>query len=234
MKTDPLPPNRKQVPYFFIALACGLLAFALFSMTTGKAQVATSRKTAPTAAIPQPIAKGDRTATFAGGCFWAMQTAFQQLKGVKSVVAGYSGGSVAQPSYEQVCLGNTGHAESIEIVFDPKVISYTELLRIFLTDIDPTTLNRQGPDAGTQYRSAIFYHDAAQKEAAQKVIQEITAKKLYANPIVTEVTAYQKFYPAEKYHQDYCDKNPLQPYCVSVVGPEVRRFQKMNRDRLQP
>jgi len=162
-----------------------------------------------------------------------MQTEFEQLRGVDTVVAGYAGGSVTRPSYEQVCTGATGHAETVQIIFDPKVISYTDLVRIFLTDIDPTTLNRQGNDGGTQYRSAIFYHSAAQRQTAEKVIASITKEKLYPDSIVTEVVPYRNFYAAEAYHQDYFAHNPNQPYCAAVVAPEVRRFQQMNRARLK-
>lgn len=202
--------------------------------SVGKAKDAPQSKLVAGAVPVQPEAKGYQTATFAGGCFWARQTEFAQLKGVKSVIAGYSGGTVAEPTYEQVCTGATGHAEAIQIVFDPTVISYADLVRIFLADIDPTTLNRQGPDEGTQYRSAIFYHDEAQRTTTQKIVQEFTEKKVYPNPIVTEVVSYKKFYPAEDYHQDYYLTHPTQPYCATVVAHEVQRFQEMNRDRLKP
>ena len=176
---------------------------------------------------------GLEVATIAGGCFWAMQTEFQMLKGVEKVQAGYAGGDAVKPSYEQVCEGTTGHTETVQIIYDPKIISYQDLIHIFLTNIDPTTLNRQGNDSGTQYRSSIFYHSAAQRDAAEKVIRDITAAKTYRNPIVTEVTPYKNFYVAEQYHQDYCDKNPGQGYCVAVVAPEVSSFKAKNRARLK-
>ncbi|CAM9918860.1 unnamed protein product, partial [Phaeothamnion confervicola] len=179
------------------------------------------------------VAASDATATLAGGCFWAMQSEFQKLKGVHQVQAGYSGGSVPNPTYDDVCTGRTGHAESIEIKFDPKQISYAELVRIFLTDIDPTTLDRQGPDRGTQYRSAIFFHDPQQEADAKKVIADLTASKVYSAPIVTEVVPYKAFYAAEDYHQNYFENNPNQPYCASVVGPEVHRFMELNKAKLK-
>jgi len=182
------------------------------------------------AAVP----KGRQVATLAGGCFWALQSEFEELRGVDRVVAGYAGGKTRNPTYEDVCTGMTGHAESIQITFDPKKVSYTDLLRIFLTDIDPTTKDRQGNDAGTQYRSVIFYHDAAQQAAARQAIERITASRLYSDPIVTEVVPFSGFYPAEAYHQDYFAHNPQQPYCAQVVAPEVSRFRKLNSARLKP
>jgi peptide-methionine (S)-S-oxide reductase len=190
-------------------------------------------------AAPQhdsPVAADSRhqqTATFSGGCFWAMQTEFEKLKGVKKVTAGYAGGTTANPSYEQVSTGTTGHAETVQILFDPSVISYPQLVHIFLTDIDPTTRDRQGNDTGTQYRSAIFYHGLSQKMAATKIIAEINKARIYPNPIVTEVAPYTKFYDAEAYHQNYFASHPTQGYCAAVVGPEVRRFVKMNKDKLK-
>ena len=179
-----------------------------------------------------PSAK-EETATFAGGCFWAMQTEFEKLRGVNKVTAGYSGGTAPHPSYEQVCTGTTGHAETVQIVFDPAQISYEELVHIFLTAIDPTTKDRQGNDKGTQYRSAIFFHDPAQEASARKVIAEIDKARLYSQPIVTEVDPYQSFYDAEAYHQDYFAAHPNQGYCAAVVAPEVNRFVQMNRARLK-
>lgn len=192
-----------------------------------------SRANVPLEVPPASVSPADATATLAGGCFWAMQSEFQKLKGVHQVVAGYSGGDVPNPTYEDVETGRTGHAESIEIKFDPKQISYAEIVRIFLTDIDPTTLNRQGPDRGPQYRSAIFFHDPQQEADAKKVIADVTASKLYSAPIVTEVVPYKAFYPAEGYHQNYFEHNPNQPYCASVVGPEVHRFMELNKAKLK-
>jgi peptide-methionine (S)-S-oxide reductase len=173
------------------------------------------------------------TATLAGGCFWCIEAVFDDLKGVASVVSGYAGGTVANPTYKQVCTGTTGHAEVAQITFDPKIISYADLLRVFFTVHDPTTLNRQGHDVGTQYRSAIFYHNAAQKQIAQDVIREITAEKIWRDPIVTQVASFEVFYPAEDYHQEYFANNPNQPYCQAVVAPKVAKFRAHYRERLK-
>ena len=183
--------------------------------------------------VPLLAPKGKEVATLAGGCFWSMQTLMSQLKGVEKISAGYAGGNVPNPSYEAVCTGTTGHAESIQVVFDPKVISYADLLHIYFTAHDPTTLNRQGADEGTQYRSAIFYANAQQKSAAEKVIKEINAEKLYASPIVTEVTPYKNFYAAEDYHQNYYTKNPNEGYCQVVIAPKVVKFRKKYLQRLK-
>jgi len=172
-------------------------------------------------------------ATLAGGCFWCLEAVFDDLKGVESVESGYSGGHVPNPTYRQVCGETTGHAESIQITFDPAVITYKDLLNIFFAIHDPTTLNRQGNDVGTSYRSAIFYHSPEQKVAAEQVIAELTAQKLWPNPIVTEVTPFDKFYPAEDYHQEYFANNPFQPYCMAVVAPKVTKFRKKFVDRLK-
>ncbi len=172
-------------------------------------------------------------ATLAGGCFWCLQPVFQELRGVDHVVVGYSGGHVANPSYEAVCTDTTGHAEAVQITFDPTVISYEDLLRIFFSVHDPTTLNRQGHDAGTQYRSVIFYRDPEQKAGAERVIQEMTTAGVWDDPIVTEVTALDAFYPAEGYHQDYFRKNPWAGYCRAVVAPKVKKFRKQFADRLK-
>jgi peptide-methionine (S)-S-oxide reductase len=172
-------------------------------------------------------------ATLGGGCFWCLEAVYLQLKGVVKVVSGYSGGTVANPSYELVCTGRTGHAEVVQITFDPQVISFKELLQVFFTIHDPTTLNRQGNDVGPQYRSAIFYHDDQQKEVAEAVIDEIKTAGIWANPIVTEVTAFETFYPAEDYHQDYFANNPQQPYCQVIIAPKVAKFRKQFLDRLK-
>ena len=166
------------------------------------------------------------TATLAGGCFWCLEAVFDQVKGVESVETGYTGGHTKNPSYREVCNGDTGHAEVVQIRFDPSIISYRDLLNVFFTIHDPTTLNRQGGDIGTQYRSAIFYHDDEQKKIAEEVIKELNAQKLWDNPIVTEVTKFDKFYMAEDYHQEYFAKNPYQPYCQVIVAPKVAKFRK--------
>ncbi len=165
-------------------------------------------------------------ATFAGGCFWCLEAVYLDLRGVEKVVSGYAGGHVPNPTYREVCSGLTGHAEVVQVAFDPAVVSYRELLQVFFTIHDPTTLNRQGADVGTQYRSAIYYHDDAQKATAEAVMAEVTAEKLWPNPLVTELAPLAKFYPAEEYHQDYFARNPSQPYCQVVVAPKVSKFRK--------
>ncbi len=167
-----------------------------------------------------------QTATLAGGCFWCLEAVYDELKGVQSVESGYAGGHVDNPSYRDVCTGNTGHAEVVQIQFDPNIVSYRDLLNVFFTIHDPTTLNRQGADVGTQYRSAIFYHDDEQKKIVEEVIKDLNVQKIWDNPIVTEVTKFDKFYKAEDYHQEYFSHNPYQPYCQVVVAPKVSKFRK--------
>ena len=172
-------------------------------------------------------------ALLSGGCFWSEQAIFQQLKGVDKVAPGYAGGSVANPSYEEVCTESTGHAETVEITFDPKVISYHDLLTVFLTTIDPTTLNRQGGDEGTSYRSAIWYLNPEQEKTAKKVIDEITAEKLYHDPIVTTVSPYSNFFQAESYHFDYYNRHPNEGYCQSVIAPKLAHFRELYKAKLK-
>jgi peptide-methionine (S)-S-oxide reductase len=166
------------------------------------------------------------TATLAGGCFWCLEAVYDEVKGVESVESGYTGGATDRPTYEQVCGGMTGHAEAVKITFNPAVISYRELLEIFFTIHDPTTLNRQGNDVGTQYRSAVFYHTADQQRTAGEVIAELTREKLYPNPIVTQLQPASQWYDAEAYHQEYFARNPLQGYCSYIVGPKVAKFRQ--------
>ena len=174
------------------------------------------------------------TATFATGCFWCTEAKFQQLKGVKKVVSGFSGGTVANPTYKQVCTGTTGHAEACNIIYDPAVITYDELIAAFFVAHDPTQLNRQGNDVGTQYRSAIFYHNAAQKQKADYYITKLNAEKAYKNKIVTQVTPYKVFYKAEDYHQNYFNLNKnSNPYCQYVIQPELDKFRKVFKDKLK-
>jgi peptide-methionine (S)-S-oxide reductase len=175
----------------------------------------------------------NEVATLAGGCFWCLEAVFDELKGVVSVESGYSGGKVQNPTYAQVCDGDTGHAEVVQVTFDPQVLSYSDLLTVFFSIHDPTTLNRQGADAGTQYRSAIFYHDQAQKEAAERVIKKIEGAAIWDNPILTEVTPFDKFYLAEDYHQEYFAHNTYQPYCRAIIAPKVSKFRKQFVDRLK-
>ena len=166
------------------------------------------------------------TATLAGGCFWCLEAVFDEIRGVESVESGYSGGKVPNPSYRDVCTGATGHAEAVQVKFDPAVVSYRDLLNVFFGIHDPTTLNRQGADTGTQYRSAIFYHDDAQKTVAEQLIKELNEQHICDQPIVTEVTRFDKFYVAEDYHQEYFANNRFQPYCMAVVAPKVSKFRK--------
>jgi peptide-methionine (S)-S-oxide reductase len=166
------------------------------------------------------------TATFASGCFWCSDAVFQQLRGVKSLVSGYSGGLAENPTYEQVCSGTTGYAEAIQVTFDPAVISYSDLLQVFWQTHDPTTLNRQGNDIGTQYRSAVFYHSEEQHKQAEEYKQQLDGSKTFGGPIVTEITQFTNFIPAEKYHQDYYQQNPNQGYCQYVIRPKVEKFRK--------
>jgi len=172
-------------------------------------------------------------ATLAGGCFWCLEAVYEDLKGVEKVESGYAGGSVPNPSYEQVCSGRTGHAEVVQIAFDPSVVTYRELLEVFFTIHDPTTLNRQGRDVGTQYRSAIFYHSPEQKSTAADVIAELEAQKVWDDPIVTEITPLDEYYPAEDYHQEYFRQNPNQPYCAVVIAPKVAKFRRQYLEKLK-
>ncbi len=172
-------------------------------------------------------------ATLAGGCFWCTEAIFDQLKGVVKVESGYSGGSVTNPTYEDVCTGDTGHAESIQVTFDPSKVSYKDLLHIFFTTHDPTTLNRQGADAGTQYRSAVFYRNAEQEKIAREVIREFENDKVWKNRIVTEVVPFKDFYKAEDYHQEYYAKNSRQPYCRVVIEPKIAKLREHYREKLK-
>ena len=173
------------------------------------------------------------TATLAGGCFWCLEAVFDDLKGVASVESGYMGGRIVNPTYEQVCSGDTGHAEVVRLAFDPGVVSFKEILEVFFVIHDPTTLNRQGNDVGTQYRSAIFYHSPEQKSAAEQVIANLNSIRIYDDPIVTEVVAASQFYVAEDYHQEYFRRNPAQPYCAYVVRPKVAKFRKHFLEKLK-
>lgn len=171
---------------------------------------------------PAPL----QAATLAGGCFWCLDAVFRQVRGVQQVTCGYTGGRTPNPSYEQVCSGQTGHAEAVHILFDPQVIAYRTLLDIFFAIHDPTTLNRQGADVGTQYRSAIFWHDELQRQIAENTIAELDAAGIWPAPIVTEVQPFTVFYPAEDYHQNYFARNPWQPYCQVVINPKVSKFRQ--------
>lgn len=173
------------------------------------------------------------TATLASGCFWCTEAIFNRLKGVTSVVSGYAASKVANPSYEAVCTGRTGAAEAVQVTFDPSVISYDKLLEIFWHVHDPTTLNRQGNDVGTQYRSAVFYHDDEQKRIALATKEAVDKSGTYKKPVVTEISAFTNFYPAEAYHKEYYERNRYQPYCMAVVDPKVRKLLKEYRDEVK-
>jgi peptide-methionine (S)-S-oxide reductase len=176
---------------------------------------------------------GREVATLGGGCFWCLEAVFEQLRGVEKVESGYAGGHVPRPTYRAVCEGTTGHAEVVQVTFDPARASFREILEVFFTIHDPTTLNRQGGDVGTQYRSAIFHHSPEQKRVAEEVIAEFTSKGVWSDPIVTEVVPLTEFHPAEDYHQEYFRNNTRQPYCQFVIEPKVSKFRKQYVDRLK-
>ena len=180
-----------------------------------------------------PMGAKTDTATFGTGCFWCTEAVFQELKGVVKVTSGYSGGTVAHPTYEEVCSGTTGHAECLQIIYDPAVITFDELLEVFWESHDPTTLNKQGNDVGTQYRSAIFYHDAQQKAKAEHYKTELNKNGAYDKPIVTEITPFKVFYPAEDYHQNYYNTHGSQPYCYLVIRPKLEKFEKAFKNKLK-
>jgi peptide-methionine (S)-S-oxide reductase len=173
------------------------------------------------------------TATLAGGCFWCLEAVFQPLKGVDRVVSGYTGGVVGRPTYEDVCTGTTGHAEAVQVTFDPSVLSYRELLELFFAFHDPTTLNRQGPDAGTQYRSAIFYHNPEQERIARELIAEFEREDVFPDPIVTEVVPLREWHSAEEYHQEYFSRNPDRMYCQAVIAPKVAKLRRKYAERVR-
>ena len=199
--------------------------FALVAQ--GKAAIVSS----PDVGIQRTSAR-EESVVLGGGCFWCLDAVFTELKGVRSVESGYSGGKIAKPSYEEVCTGTTGHAEVVRVEFDPRIISLHDVLLVFFTVHDPTTLNRQGSDAGTQYRSVIFYQGDEQKAVAQAVLKEISAEKIWKRPLVTQLIPFETFYKAEGYHQGYFESNPDQPYCRIVIEPKVRKFREAFKDRL--
>jgi peptide-methionine (S)-S-oxide reductase len=179
------------------------------------------------------MAEGREVATFGGGCFWCMEAIFSEISGVEKVESGYAGGTVLNPSYEEVCTGRTGHAEVIQVTYDPASVSYKDLLRIFFTVHDPTTLNRQGADVGTNYRSIIFYHNDEQKLQASEVMREITEAGIWDGPLVTQLEPFKAFYKAEEYHQEYFKNNPNQPYCRIVIAPKVQKFRQHYMQKLK-
>ena len=183
--------------------------------------------------LPTTAPKEKEVATLAGGCFWCLEAVYDQMKGVESVESGYMGGPKPDPTYEDVCTGRTGHAEVVQLTFDPKIVSFREILEVFFAIHDPTTLNQQGNDVGTQYRSAIFCHSPEQQKTAEALIAELTKDTFFNHPIVTEVTPAGPFYVAEEYHQGYFARNPFQPYCSYVVGPKLAKFRKSFADKLK-
>ncbi len=210
-----------------------LVLFTTTTMASCKQQVAQPIESETIKTMEVNNTVGKDTATFGNGCFWCTEAVFESLNGVQSAVSGYSGGETPDPDYKAVCSGQTGHAEVVEIVFDPAVISFEDLLEAFWASHDPTTLNRQGNDVGTQYRSVIFYHNDAQKESALRLKKELNDKKVFSDPIVTEITSAQKFYPAENYHQQYFEQNGNEPYCSYVIRPKLDKFRKVFKDKLK-
>lgn len=202
---------------------------SILSSAAGALLLMTSASTSPAVDPDAPLSK----ATFAGGCFWCTEAVFLELKGVYSVTSGYIGGTVPNPTYKDVCTGLTGHAEAIEIEYDPKVVSFPQLLEVFFATHDPTTLNRQGADVGTQYRSGIFVHDAEQQRVAVEIIRGLDQRGVFPGRIVTEVTPASTFYPAEDYHQNYFANNPFQPYCQAVAAPKVAKVRKAFKELLK-
>lgn len=213
-----------------LRLWMGLLSFGMISC--GQSQTIENRN--PTESKKAMGSGKIEVATLGAGCFWCVEAAFMQLNGVESAKSGYSGGHIKNPSYKEVCNGNTGHAEVVQIKFDPTIISFAEILEVFFTMHDPTQMNRQGNDIGTQYRSAVFYHNEEQKQIALKAIEAANETHTWSNPVVTEVTAFEAFYPAEDYHDNYYNLNKDQPYCSMVITPKMEKFKKKFHDKLKP
>ncbi|MBO9641363.1 MAG: peptide-methionine (S)-S-oxide reductase MsrA [Siphonobacter aquaeclarae] len=217
----------------FRTLKLSLLSAATLFACQSPAQEQKKAMNQPLPRTSVQVPAGLEVATFGSGCFWCTEAVFQRLEGVVKVESGYSGGFVANPTYKQVCTGQTGHAEVTNITYDPKKISFADLLAVFWRTHDPTTLNRQGNDVGPQYRSAVFYHNAQQKEEAEHWKQEVDKAHIYPDPLVTEITAFTNFYKAEDYHQNYFNENGSQPYCQFVVRPKVEKFEKVFKDKLK-
>jgi len=223
---------RRSLPNIAAALAVVTVALVLFAakLTSGASRTGEGPVAAPSFDA-QVTSAAEDTAVFAGGCFWGVDAVYKHVKGVKRVVSGYAGGDVANPSYEQVSTGDTGHAESVQVIYDPSQVSYGKLLQIFFSVAhDPTQLNRQGPDRGTQYRSAIFYSNAQQQQVAESYIKQLTAAKTFSRPIVTQVAKLHGFYPAEAYHQNYLAEHPNQPYIVINDQPKIAALKKQFPD----
>ena len=217
---------QRQILFLAIFVIAGAFFVYLFRDRPSESQAMTTQ--------PKTVSENCEIATLGGGCFWCLEAAFEQVQGVERVESGYMGGAIKDPSYRQVCSGTTGHAEVVQVAFDPKVISYRDILQIFFVIHDPTTLNRQGADVGTQYRSAIFYHSPEQKQTAEKLIAEFSAEKIWDRPIVTQIVPLDTFYIAEDYHQGYFQANPTQPYCQAVVAPKVAKLRKTFLSKLKP
>lgn len=222
---------NKTMWFLVIAFAGGITMAASFAVN-GFANPSGDLKQEENSAVTEPT--GDLAiATFGGGCFWCVEAVFQELEGVSKVTSGYMGGYVKNPSYTAVCSGKTGHAEVVQITYDPDKVSFEKLLEVFFATHNPTTLNRQGNDVGTQYRSAVFYHDAEQKKIATDIKAKLNQSGAYSNPIVTEVSAASKYYEAEDYHQDYFALNPRQGYCRAIIRPKMKKFRKVFADDLK-
>ena len=224
---------RRSLPNIAAALAVFTVALVLFAakLTNGASRTTDGPVSAPSFDAQVTSAAAEDTAVFAGGCFWGVDAVYKHVKGVKRAISGYAGGDVANPSYEQVSTGDTGHAESVEVIYDPSQVSYGKLLQIFFSVAhDPTLLNRQGPDRGTQYRSAIFYNNAQQQQVAESYIKQLTAAKTFSRPIVTQVAKLRAFYPAEEYHQNYLAQHPNQPYIVINDQPKIAALKKQFPD----
>ncbi len=224
-------------PYMRIALILPILlggcVFSTFAQQTTKAEQKKPIMQKTQAVTDMPSTKALETATFGAGCFWCVEAIFQQLEGVQKVASGYSGGKVDNPTYKQVCSGTTGHAEVIQITYDPAKISFEELLEAFWSSHDPTTLNRQGADVGTQYRSVVFYHTNEQKALAEGYKKKLNEENAFGKPVVTEISPFTKFYKAEDYHQNYFNENGDQPYCRVVIAPKLDKFKKVFKDKLK-
>ena len=235
-----MPSTKKLLTFLGTALGLALAlylggTFVMSDTTTADDPKETSPKSAKvTDQDPPKPSPGAATATFGNGCFWCTEAVFQRLKGVKTVVSGFSGGHVKNPTYRQVCTGTTGHAEAIQLTYDPKEISFDDLLAVFWHSHDPTTKDRQGNDVGTQYRSAIFYHSDEQKQLAEKYKKKLDESGLYRAPIVTEIVPFTEFYPAEDYHQNYYNQNSGAGYCRVIIGPKLEKLKKVFKDKLKP
>jgi peptide-methionine (S)-S-oxide reductase len=221
----------RSLPNVAVALAIPIAVVLIGARLSGGASASLAAPAVAPLVDATPISAGEDTAVFAGGCFWGVEAVFDHVKGVKRAISGYAGGNVAGPSYEQVSTGDTGHAESVEVIYDPSQVSYGKLLQIFFSVAhDPTQLNRQGPDHGTQYRSAIFFRNAQQQQTAESYIKQLTGAKTFSRPIVTQVAKLNAFYPAEEYHQHYLEQHPTQPYIVINDLPKVAALKKQFSD----